>query len=134
MAVVSGMPPILRLKRSAQSGAKAMTAAWQVVYTENTAASTLAYIFAGAEINLLPMVLGDTIDIRVRKILVPQGAWVNHDQKDYNDVQPVTHPSRHIGPIPDVYGVSIEMRQPAVGVALLTIETEFYDAKRLGLV
>ena len=133
MAVVSGMPPILRHRRSAQSGSFVMTAAWQVVYTENTSASLLAYLFMGSEINLSPMVLGDTIDIRVRKIVVPLGAWVIHDQKDYNDVQPVTHPSRHIGPIPDVYGVDIAMRQTAVGVALQTIECEFYDAKRLGL-
>jgi hypothetical protein len=133
MAVVSSMPPILRLKRSAQSGSYVMTAAWQVVYTENTTASTLAYIFAGAEINLSPMILGDTIAIRIRKILVPSGAWVNHDQLTYEGVQPTTHPSRHIGPIPDVYGVEIAMQQSAVGLALQTIECEFYDAKRLGL-
>lgn len=134
MAIVSGMPPILRSKRSAQSGVKAMTAAWQVIYTENTVSSALAYLFMGAEINLLPMAAGDTIDIRVRKIVVAGGAWVPHDQKNYIDAQPVTHPSRHIGPIPDVYGVEIAMRQTAVAIALLNIETEFYDAKRLGLV
>ncbi len=133
MAVVSGMPPILRHRRSAQSGSYGMTAAWQVVYTENTAASLLAYLFMGSEINLLPMALGDTIDIRVRKILVATGAWVIHDQKPYVGVQPVTHPSKHIGPIPDVYGFEIAMRQTAVAVALLTIECEFYEAKRLGL-
>ncbi len=132
MAVVAGMPPILRHRRSAQSGSYVMTAAWQVVYTENAATSLLAYLFMGSEINLLPMALGDTIDIRVRKILVPTGAWVVHDQKPYTGVQPVTHPSKHIGPIPDVYGVEIAMRQTA-GV-LATIEVEAYDAKRLGLV
>ena len=132
MATVSGMPPMLRAKRSAQSGAKAMTAAYSVVYTENTATSALAYIFGGAEINLLPMQAGDDIDIRIRKILVPGGAWVNHDEKNYIDVQPTGHPSRHISVLPDVYGVEISMRQTA-GV-LLSIETEFYDAKRLGLV
>jgi hypothetical protein len=132
MAIVSGMPPILRLKRSAQSGAKAMTAAYAVVYTENTTSSALAYIFGGAEINLLPMQLGDDIDIRIRKIVVLGGAWVNHDEKNYINVQPTAHPSRHISALPDVYGIEISMRQTA-GV-LRTIETEFYDAKRLGLV
>lgn len=131
MAVVSSMPPMLRLRRSAQSGSKAMTAAWQVVYTENTASSALAYIFSGAEINLSPMQAGDTIEVRVRKILVPDGAWVLHDLKTYSDAQPTTHPSRHISPIPDVYGVEISMRQTA-GV-LRTLQTEFYDARRLGL-
>lgn len=134
MALVSGMPPMLRSKRSAQSGAYAMTAAWQVVYTENTQASLLAYLFLGAEINLTPMALGDTIEIRTRKILVPAGAWVNHDLVPYIDAQPAGHPSRAIAGIPDVYGFEIAMRQTAVAVALLTIECEFYDAKRLGLI
>lgn len=133
MAVVSSMPPSLSFKRSAQSGSKVMTAAWQVVYTENTSSSTLAYLFAGAEINLSPMAAGDTINVRIRKILVPGGAWVNHDQIAYAGAQPVTHPSVHINPLPDVYGVEISMQQTAVAVALLTIETEFYDAKRLGM-
>ena len=131
MATVSGMPPMLRVKRSAQSGAKAMTAAYSVVYTENTASSALAYFFIGAEINLSPMVALDVIDIRIRKIVVLGGAWVNHDEKNYVGVQPTGHPSRHISALPDVYGVEISMRQ-TVG-ALLSIETEFYDAKRLGL-
>jgi len=134
MAVVSSMPPSLSFKRSAQSGSKTMTAAWQVVYTENTTSSALGYLFAGGEINLSGMAAGDTIDIRIRKIIVPAGAWVVHDQVNYANAQPVTHPSIHINPIPDVYGVEIAMRQTAVAVALLTIETEFYDAKRLGLV
>jgi len=131
MAIVSGMPPMLRGRRSAQSGSKVMAAVYAVVYTENTTSSALFYMFVGAEINLTPMILGDILDIRVRKILLPSGAWVNHDEKNYVDVQPTTHPSIHIGPIPDVYGVEISMRQTA-GV-LRTIETEFYDAKRLGL-
>ncbi|MDP2729130.1 MAG: hypothetical protein Q8O55_01450 [Dehalococcoidales bacterium] len=133
MAVVSSMPPSLSFKRSAQSGSKVMTAAWQVVYTENTAVSLMAYLFAGAEINLSPMAAGDTINVRIRKILVPGGAWVIHDQVAYNNAQPVTHPSVHINPIPDVYGCEISMQQTAVAVALLQIEFEAYDAKRLGL-
>lgn len=131
MAIVSGMPPMLRGRRSAQSGLKVMAAAYAVVYTENTASSALAYIFMGAEINLSPMQLGDVLDIRIRKILVPTGAWVNHDELNYVDAQPASHPAIHIGAIPDVYGVEISMRQTA-GI-LRTIETEFYDAKRLGL-
>jgi len=134
MAVVSGMPPILRLKRSAQSGAKGMAAAYGVVYTENTVSSALAYIFSGAEIDLSPMAAGDIIDIRVRKVIVPGGAWVNHNELNYIGPVAAGHPAVHIGPIPDVYGVEISMRQTAVAVALLSIDCEFYDAKRLGLV
>jgi hypothetical protein len=132
MATVSGMPPMLSLKRSAQSGSKTMTVAWQVVYTGDAASSALAYLFSGAEINLSPMSGIDNIDIRVRKIIIPNGSFVIHDQVNYVGAQPVTHPSIHINPIPDVYGVEIAMRQTVVAVALLTIETEFFDAKRLG--
>lgn len=131
MAIAGGTALSLNLRRSVQSGPKTMAAAWQVVYTENTLLSTIAYIFAGAEINLLPMQAGDTIDVRVRKILGPGGAWVNHAQVQYINAQPVDHPAIHINPIPDVYGVEIAMRQTA-GI-LRTIETEYFDAKRMGL-
>ena len=127
-AVVS--PPILRLKRSAQSGTKAMTAAYAVVYTETTV-SNIAYIFAGAEFDLSSMTAGDIIDIRLRKVIAAGGGWVNHDEWQYVGAQPAGHPSKHINPIPDVYGIEISMRQTA-GV-LRAIDTEFYDAKRLGM-
>jgi len=133
MAVVSGMPPSLSLKRSAQSGSKVMTAAWQVVYTENTTASILAYLFGGASFNLSGMAAGDTINVRIRKILVSGGAFVNHDQIQYAGAQPAAHPAPSIGAIFNVYGVEISMQQTTLAVALLTIETEFYDAKRLGM-
>lgn len=122
--------PLLRLKRSAQSGAKAMTNAYVVVYTESTV-SGIAYIVAGTEIDLSNMAAGDVIDIRVRKVVVLGGAWVNHDELQYIGAQPSGHPSIHINPIPDVYGVSIEMRQTA-GV-LISVDMEAFDAKRLGM-
>jgi len=128
MAQMFGMPPILRLKRSAQSGSKAMAAAWTVVYIETC---PLAYIFAGVEINLSPMQAGDTIQVRVRKQILSGGALTPHHEMTYQDAQPATHPSVHISAIPDVHGVEIAMRQTA-GV-LRSIEVEAYDAKRLGL-
>jgi hypothetical protein len=131
MAEMSGMPPILRLRRSAQSGNKAMTLAWQVIYYEDTATSLLAYIFGGGQIDLTNMQAGDTIDIRIRKRMVSGGNLVNHDQLQYNDAQPANHPSVSISGIPNVYGIEIAMRQTA-GV-LRTLGMEFYDAKRLGL-
>ena len=129
MASVSGMPPRLRLRRSAQSGPKAMTGAYVVEYTES---STQVYIFAGAEIDLSTMAAADVIDIRIRKQLSDGGGWVNHDEVEFTDAQPAAHPSIAISPIPDVFGIEISMRQTA-GV-LRTIPCEFYDAKRLGLV
>lgn len=134
MATVAGMPPILRLKRSAQSGNKLMTAAWVVEYTENTSANELAYLFAGATLDLSTMAAGDTIDVRIRKVVIAGGAWVNHDQVQYTGARPAGHPTVHIAGLPDVYGVEISMRQTAVAVAFLQVAFEAYDAKRLGLV
>lgn len=130
MAFATSVPPLLALRRSAQSGTKTMTAAWQVVYTE-LSASNIAYLFGAAKINLTPMLAGDIIDIRVRKVVVTGGDWVNHDEIAYADVQPVDHPSVSIHSMPDVFGVEISMRQTAG--ALRTIECEFYAAKILGL-
>jgi len=130
MAFATSVPPLLTLRRSPQSGTKAMAAAWQVVYTD-LSSSNIAYLFGGARINLSTMQAGDHIDIRVRKKVVSGGAWVNHDQLSYDDAQPANHPSVAISSIPDVYGMEIAMRQTA-GV-LRTLECEFYAAKILGL-
>ena len=125
MATAYGIPAILRVTRSQQSAAYVMTAAWQVVYTNS---APYAWLFASAEITLIPMILGDTIDIRVRKVIVSGGAQVVHHLMSYSDVQPVNHPSVHIGPLLSVYGVEVAMRQTA-GV-LATIDCEFFDAFR----
>jgi len=128
MAHAATSPPMLRLKRSAQSGQKAMTAAYAVEYTESC---PLAYIFAGAEIDLTNMQVGDAIDIRVRRQILAGSGWVVHDIMSYTDAQPARHVTAHIGPIPDVYGVEISMIQ-SVG-ALRTCDCSFYDCKRIGL-
>jgi len=130
MAFATSIPPLLQLRRSAQSGPKAMTAAWLVVFTD-VSSSNIAYLFGGSKINLSTMQAGDHIDIRARKIVVPGGSFVNHDQIGYDDAQPANHPSVSVPSIPDVYGVEISMRQPA-GV-LRTIECEFYAAKIPGV-
>jgi hypothetical protein len=129
VAGATSVPPLLSLRRSGQSGTKAMAAAWTVVYTD-LSSSTIAYLFGGARINLSTMQAGDHIDIRVRKIVLSGGSWVNHDQLGYDDAQPTNHPSVAIAAIPDVYGVEIAARQ--VAGTLRTIETEFYVAKVLG--
>lgn len=130
MAFATSVPPLLALRRSAQSGSKAMAAAWQVVYTDLSSAN-IAYLFGGAKINLSTMLAGDHIDIRVQKVVLSGAGWVNHDEIGYDDAQPVDHPSVSISAIPDVYGVEIAMRQTA-GVLRL-IECEFFAAKILGL-
>ena len=127
MATASGVPAILRVTRSTQSGQYTMTAAWQVVYSNS---APYAWLFIAADINLTPMVLGDTIDIRVRKVNVSGGAQVVQSLISYSDVQPVNHPAVRIGPLMDGYGVEVAMRQTAVAVALLNIDCEFFDAFR----
>ena len=104
-----------------------MTAAWQVVYTNS---APYAWLFAASEIDLTPMIAGDTIDIRVEKVVVAGGAPVVHHLMSYSNVQPVNHPSVHIGPLLSVFGVEVSMRQTAVGAALLNIDSEFFDAFR----
>lgn len=128
MAHAVTSPPMLRLRRSTQSGTKAMTGAYVVEYTES---STMAYIFASAVIDLSNMAIGDTIDIRVRKVIVPGGAWIAHDHMNYVGAMPAGHETVHITAIPDVYGVEIAMQQ-TLGV-LRNIDMEIYDAKRIGL-
>ena len=128
MAHAVTSPPMLRLMRSTRSGTKAMTAAYAAVYSE---ASTMAYIFSGAEIDLSNMAAGDVIDVRVRKIVVPGGAWVNHDTVNYAGAMPAGHVTAHINPIPDIYGVEVSMRQ--TGGVLRNVDTEFFDAKKIGL-
>jgi hypothetical protein len=129
MAGATSVPPLLAMRRSGQSGTKVMTVAWTVVYADQSP-STMAYLFCGGSINLSGMQAGDHIDIRIRKIVVSGGAWVNHDQLPYDNVQPAAHPSVAISGIPDVYGIEIAMRQTAG--PLRTIETEFFAAKILG--
>ena len=129
MAGATSVPPVLALRRSGQSGTKAMTLAWTAIFSD-LSSSTLAYLFGGARINLSTMQAGDVVDIRVRKVVISGGAWVLHDTLSYEDVQPVNHPIVAIGPIPDIYGVELSMRQTAG--ALITVEAEFYVAKVLG--
>jgi len=129
MAGATSVPPLLSMRRSGQSGTKAMAAAWRVVFSD-ISSTNIAYLFSGARINLSTMQAGDHIDIRVRKIVLSGGAWVLHDQLGYDNAQPADHPSVAIGAIPDVYGIEIAMRQTAG--ALRTIETEFYVSKVLG--
>lgn len=127
MAVGGSTPPMLNLRRSAQSGNKAMAAGWTVIYTES---SSQPYLFIGASLNLSVQALGDTIDVRIRTRENPTAAWTNYDQISYVNARPAAHQYCSIGPIPNVSGVEISARQTA-GV-LRTVSCEFYDARRLG--
>lgn len=127
MAVAGSTPPMLNLRRSAQSGNKAMAAGWSVLYSES---SSQPYLFIGASLKLSVMVLGDAVDVRIRTKDSPTAAWENYDQMAYANARPATHPYCTIGPIPNVSGVEISARQTA-GV-LRTVSCEFYDGKRLG--
>ncbi len=128
MAIASSASPMLRIRRSTQSGSKTMTAAYVAVYSES---STQPWVFGGAVIDLSGMLAADTVNIRIRKMLAAGAAWSILDELTYVGVQPVTHPSIYIQGLANFFGVEISMRQTA-GV-LLAINTEFIDAKRIGL-
>ena len=117
--------PILRLKRSPQSGNKIMTVAWQTVYSQSQA---YAWLFGSGRIDLTNMVLGDHIDIRVSSRQVSGGAYVIEDLFDYDDAQPANKQKVTIGTFVDTFGVLVEMRQTAG--PLKTIYCEFFDAVR----
>jgi len=105
-----------------------MTAVYAEVYAES---SSQPWIFGSAVIDLSTMAAGDIIDVRIRKMLAAGGAWVIIDEITYTGAQPVTHPAIYIQGLANFFGVDIFMRQVA-GV-LRTINTEFIDAKRIGL-
>lgn len=118
----------LKVRRSTQSGSKALTAAYAAIYTESC---SQAFIFASAMIDLTNMQAGDVVDIRVRKKLAVGGSWINVDELSYSGAQPSGHPAAIIGSLLGIYEIEISMRQTA-GV-LRTITAEFFDAKRVGL-
>jgi len=127
MATMFAVSPILRLKRSPQSGNKVMTAAWQTVYSQSQG---YAWMFGSGRIDLTNMAAGDSIEIRVSSRQTLAGAYVIEDLMDYDDAQPVNKPKVTIGSFIDTFGVLVEMRQTAVAVALLTMYCEFSDATR----
>lgn len=128
MASGSGMPPLLSLKRSTQSGAKQLSAAFAALYEENC---DQPYLFGGAVIDLTSMQAGDTVVVKIEKKVTAAGSYIINDQVSYSGAQPATHPVCSISGMPDVYGVRISAQQTA-GV-LRSVDCEFYDAKRLGL-
>ena len=117
--------PILRLKRSPQSGNYTMTVAWQTVFSQTQA---YAWMFGSGRIDLTNMILGDHIDIRVSSRQVAAGAYIVEDLMDYDDAQPVNKPKISISSIIDTFGVLVEMRQTAG--ALIACYCEFFDAVR----
>lgn len=102
-----------------------MTAAWASIYSSS---STYAYMFSQGSIDLTNMVAGDIVEVRVSKQVDPAGTLIVHDQKQFFGVQPVERKQFKIGPILDVYGLSIDIRQTVGG--LKTFYCEFMDAHR----
>lgn len=125
MATSFPSPPILRLKRSPQSGNYAMTLGWQTVFAQNQA---YAWMFGSGKIDLSNMIAGDHIDIRVSSRNVLGGVYIVEDLFDYDGAQPANKQRVTIGSIVDTYGVLIEIRQ-TLG-ALIACYCEFFDAIR----
>lgn len=129
MADGSSMPPMLRLRRSSQSGTYTMTAVYAAVYSDS---STQEYIFGGGTIDLSGMLAADHIDIQIQKRLASGGTWLVVDTLAYDNAQPAGHTQALVAGLIDTNGVRVMARQTA-GV-LLAITCEWFAAKRLGVV
>jgi len=129
MATGTSTPPVLKLKRSSQSGQKLMSSSYASVYTEE---NTSAFFFAGAQIDLTGMTAADAIDIQLYARMSENGSLVLLDTISYTGARPAGRKVVTIGCLPNIYGVDIKMRQTSG--TLLTIPCEFYDAKRIGVV
>lgn len=129
MAHAVTSPPILRLRRSLQSGEKLMTADYVPVYIED---STHSFFFCGARLDFSTMQAGDSVDVQLLAKLSEDASFTLLDTMTYSGARPSGRSIATVGYLANVYGVEILMRQTAG--ALRTFPCEFYDAKRLGLV
>ena len=127
MPDISTYAPTLRLNRSSQSRANTLLAAYAVVFLDQ---ATYAWFFSGATIDLTAMQAGDTINIQLSTQNSAGGGFIVRDIMTYTDAQPAAHKEITIGPIPNTFGVMIQMAQPA-GPSR-SIPCDFYVAKRLG--
>lgn len=125
MAQIFNMPPILRERRSTQSGNIAMTAAWQTLYSRT---SLYPYRFSQGMIDLTNMIAGDSVTIRISRRIDQFGNFIVFGQNVYNGVQPVGAKAIVIGEILDIYGFMVEAQQ-TLG-ALRTFYCEFVEAFR----
>lgn len=125
MAQQFPVTPILRERRSTQSGNYIMTAAWQTIYTSS---SLYTYRFSQGMIDLTNMAAGDYISFRISKRVDPTGNLIVHDQKTFFGLQPDERKEFKIGSLLDVYGVLIEAQQTQG--ALRTLYCEFMEAFR----
>lgn len=123
MAGGGGISPSLAMQRSSQSADKVPVLAgpWLVVYTES---NTVPYLFAGGKVALTNMLAGDHLEIRTRTVGTLGGAWENNDFQAYDNAAPANHQTARIGPVANVYGVEIAIRQ-TLGGAARTYPCEF---------
>lgn len=124
----AAIAPILQLRRSSQSGSKTLTNAYVAEYEDSDASP---WMFAGAWIDLTNMAAGDTVYIRVSTKGVSGGAYVVEDETSYTGVQPADAKAIRIGAVPNIYSVKIEAYQSAGAPPYLSLDMEFWPAKRI---
>jgi hypothetical protein len=115
------------MRRSSQSRQYLLTVPYITVYQDS---SPYPYHFEGGFIDLSNMIGGDVVNIRISKVITSGGLPITHDLQTYNGVPPAGHSLIFINPIPDIYGILIEMAQPAG--AFKTFLTEFFYMKITG--
>lgn len=119
--------PLLILRRSDQSESKTLTGAYATVFEDS---DTIPWMFAGAWIDLTAMGAGDTVYIRVSAKGRAGGAYIVEDENSYTGVQPADAKAIRISAMPNVYGVKIEAYQSAGAPPYLSLDMEFFTAKR----
>lgn len=118
---------VLQLSRSNQSGSKTLTGAYVTEYEDS---DTSPWIFMGAWIDLTNMAGGDTVYIRVSSKGKSGGAYVVEDENSYTGAQAADAKAVRIAALPNVYGVKIEAYQSAGAPPYLSLDMEFFVAKR----
>ena len=119
--------PVLQLKRSGQSGSKTLTDAYAAAFEDS---NSIPWIFAGASIDLTSMEADDTVHIRVSIMAKSGGAYLVEDESPYTGVQPADAKAIRIGAFPNIYGVKIEAYQSAGAPPYLSLDMDFFVAKR----
>ena len=112
MANGGGISLSLSLRRSGQSGDKisVVGGGWQNIFIDSDSS---AYLFGGAVIDLSSMLAPDAVQVRVLKKITQTGNYIQHDLQSYTDIQPTNHKAIRIGPVPDIYGILIQLQQTA---------------------
>lgn len=114
---------LLKLRRSDQSGPKTLTGDYTKLYEDG---APYPWIFAGGMIDLTGMGAGDKVYIMVTSKLSADGYYLLRSENSYSFPQNTVS----IGAFANLYGMTVEAYQSAGAPPYVTVDTEFFTAKR----